>query len=102
MLSNDKMLVLRGWRDDSRSLRVDVKSSDLHIVASCTIYKIEDELIAFHISDYDYFEMSLADCSMSFGDAKDSAKDMPIGRTAESAIIAQRDGFKAIIVLLQD
>lgn len=96
------MLVLKGWMDDSRSVRVDVTSSDLHIVATCKIYKIVNEHIAFHIASSDYFEFTLEDCRASFGDAKDETKEMPIGRTAESAVIAKRNNFKALIVLLKD
>jgi hypothetical protein len=102
MLSNERMLLLRGWFEESRSLRVEVETPNLRILATCKIYRIEDEHIAFHISGHDYFEFSLSHCSMSFGDAKRSANEMPIGRTAESAVMAERDGFKAIIILLRD
>jgi hypothetical protein len=101
MLLNDGMLILKGWLEDERTLRVCVVSDKSRIVATCTIYKIEEAHIAFHISESDYFEFSLAGCELNFGDAKESAKEMPIGLMAESAIKASRAGFEALIVLLE-
>jgi hypothetical protein len=101
MLLNEGMLILKGWLDDERALRVRVESGKLRIVTACTIYKIKEAHIAFHISESDYFECSLADCVFNFGDAQEDAKEMPIGLTAESAILATREGFEAMIVLLE-
>ena len=104
MLVEDAMLLLKGWCEDSRRIRVDVTTPDLRIVTTCKIYKIDEPNahIGFHISGKDYFEFFLIGCDMNFGDAKEDAKEMPIGETAESAILARRPNFKAIIVLLQD
>jgi hypothetical protein len=101
MLLNEGMLLLKGWFEENRVLRVSVESGNLRIVTTCTIYKIEKAHIAFHISESDYFECSLAGCAFNFADAKEDAKEMPVGLTAESAILAVRDGFKALIVLLE-
>jgi len=103
MLLNDGMLLLRGWFDDARDLRVRIESDKLRIVATCTIYKIEEEAhVAFQISESDYFECSFKGCSVNFGDAKKGFKELPLGLTAESAVIATREGFEALIVLLEE
>jgi hypothetical protein len=40
--------------------------------------------------------------SFAFADAQEDAKEIPVGLTAESAIIAAREGFKGLIALLED
>jgi len=101
MLFADGILILKGWAEDARRLRVEAETPDLRIVATCTIYTIKDAHIAFHILGSDYFELSLVGCKLNFGDAEESTKRMPIGETAESAVIAMRDGLKLTVVLLE-
>lgn len=101
MLWEEGMLVLKGWQEDSRRLRVEVETSDLRTVFTCTISTISEAHVVFYAADANYLEMSLADCTFDFGDAKESNRQMAIGETAESALSAIRERFHLIVVALE-
>jgi hypothetical protein len=104
----EALLVLRGWCERKRPLRVQVESPETMFSAFCTLYKVEGETVNFWIgaiASGNGISFSLTGCRFDFGDVPADAPDAVIpvlGGTVESGLMGTRGtDFKIAIMLLK-
>jgi hypothetical protein len=90
--SEDVKLLVRGYIEDEAPLRVAVNSSKFVFSGSCTAYKVELDAVSF----------DLTNCLFEFRDIPVGHPNLPLGRKAESCLVAARleDDFEMLIMLL--
>jgi len=102
--SEDVKLLVRGYIEDEAPLRVAVNSSKFVFSGSCTAYKVELDAVSFWIGSGKDSAVSfdLTNCLFEFRDIPVGHPNLPLGRKAESCLVAARleDDFEMLIMLL--
>lgn len=97
--ASDFALLLRGWRDDKRRLRVVLKNPVVSFGVFCTVYDAKDNGdFSVAITDSSMIGLSLTGCTCGFLDATE--RDEVLGERVESGLVAVRPDFEVAILLL--
>src|SRR5260370_3147888 len=99
---SEAILVLRGWAENRRRLRLIFKSSTIRLSVFCTVYDAQGEQVALAIEggENNAAEFVLRGCKFGFTDPPDHAPGLPIGGRVESAIFANGRYFHLNVFLL--
>jgi hypothetical protein len=102
--SGEVLLVLNGWAETRSRLRVVVRSSEMLFSAFCTVYKANEERVAFWVGleeDKNAVEFVLSGCRFEFTDVPPEQADLSVGAKVESGIVGVRGMFRLAIMLLK-
>lgn len=89
-------LVLRGWADDSRAVRVVFTGRDVKLNGPiCKVFGAQSDSAAFKDETGLVFEFVLRGCLCEFADAPSGDKDV------ESAVVFRRPEFTLVVMLLR-
>jgi hypothetical protein len=96
----EAVLVLRGWAEAKRRLRVIVRGRDVIFSAFCTVQSATDTSVLFECGPDNMVEFFFLDCICDFSDANPKSSGLPVGGKIESCIIFGRQDFELQIFLL--
>ena len=97
---SDFVLLLRGWRDTRRRLRVVLKNPIVSFGVFCTVYDARDSGdFSIAITDSSMIGVSLRGCACGFLDAPPDGEPV-MGEAVESGLVAVRPDFELAIMLL--
>ncbi|SRR5713101_2049524 len=91
-------LVLRGWRDDERRLRVVLKSPFVTFGVFGTAFDASEDGLTVSITESSMIAVSLMGCTCGFLESKE--REEVLGEVVESGLVAVRPSFELAIVLL--
>jgi hypothetical protein len=98
--ASDFTLLLRGWRDTKRRLRVVLKNPLVSFGVFCTVYDARDNGdFSIAVTESSMIGVSLNGCVFGFLDAAPDGEPV-LGEKVESGLVAVRPDFELAIMLL--
>jgi hypothetical protein len=97
-------LILRGWAEDKRRLRVIARFGVADFSAYCVVREANEQSFSLFVGDdpLNMFGLYFDGWVFDFGDAPPDAEGLPIGGKVESAIVGGRRGSHLWLMLLTD
>lgn len=95
-------LILRGWRDSERRLRVVARLGGIDFSAFCRVFDATEDGFAFVVGEdsRDMIGFLFDEWGFDFGDAPEEDKSRVLGEITESAIVGSKAGMSLFIMLL--
>ncbi len=100
--SDDFALVLSGWKEDRRRLRVVLRAMPVSFGAFGLLFFVSDTgdfTLSLEGKEADGITVSVAGCKFGYLDAPG---DIAAGASIESGLVAVRDGFNLAVMLLAE
>lgn len=97
-------LLLRGWRDDKRRLRVILPAGLVHLSAYCRVFDVNEDGFSVTIGDEgrNMAGFLFEGWAFDFADAPPDSEELLVGGEIESAIVGVRAGLTITLLLLRD
>lgn len=96
--TNEFALLLRGWRDDKRRLRVVLKTPFINFGVFGTVYDASEDGLTIAVTESSMIAVSLMGCTCGFLESKE--REEVLGKLVESGLVAVRPSFELAIILL--
>jgi len=97
-------LLLRGWRDSKRRLRVVALLDSVHLASYCMVSEVKESSFSV-ILDADgrnMVEFFFEGWVFDFTEAPPDGEELLMGGIIESSIVGLRSGYKLMLLLLED
>lgn len=97
-------LLLRGWMDSKRRLRVIVPAGLVHFSAYCRVFDVNEDGFSMTIGDEgrNMVGFLFEGWVFEFTDAPPDSEELLVGGKIESAIVGARRGLTLTLLLLKD
>lgn len=97
---DDVFLILRGWEEDKRRVRVIVRDSLYYFAVWGVIKGTEDLTLTVGLSEDSFVRASLLDCRCAFADV--ATDNEVLGECVECGIVGARPGFNFTVMLMAE
>jgi hypothetical protein len=98
---SDVELLVRGWKESGRRLRVKLESDEFVILATCTSYDVNAGHVTLQAGKHNSLELNLENFAFDFLDADPADNTLSTGETIESAIVGASSWGRLFLVLLK-
>jgi len=97
---DDFALILRGWCDSKRRVRVVLTHPLVPFAVSGTVYAVNAQGFSITIDEENTVAVSVVGCEFGFMDLPEGER--VLGKQVESGLVAVRTDFRLVVMLLED